>query len=297
MVAGLTSIVVVAADSGPLLQACIESALASSAAIEVILVDNASSDGEVDRATSRHARDSRLRVLHNGANLGFGPACNRGATKAQGDVLLFLNPDCELRPTTVAELRRVLDADASIGMLGVSVRDVHGAPARGNRRRDPSLLRALASLSGLARLEPRWPALAGIEMPAAATAAIDTERVEAISGACMCMPRAAFERVHGFDPGYFLHVEDLDLCRRVREAGYEVAIANSLRVVHLQGSSSRRRPIFVAFCKHRGMWRYFRKFDPAARVAGLRGMVWLALWLHFAALLPVYLIRSRRAPT
>jgi GT2 family glycosyltransferase len=286
VVAGLTSVVVVAADSGPLLQACIDSALASQSPVEVILVDNASSDGEVERAQSRHAADARLRVLRNEANLGFGPACNRGAALARGDALLFLNPDCELRVDTVPGLRRALQENPRIGVLGVTVCNPDGSPARGNRRRDPCLSRALASLSGLSRWASRWPALAGVEMPPG-NAGDPVESVEAISGACMAMPRAAFERIGGFDEAYFLHVEDLDLCRRARDAGLVVAIAHPLRVVHAQGSSSRSRPLFVARHKHRGMWRYFLRFDPAARNPLLRSLVWLGLWSHFLLVTPL----------
>ncbi|MEO5626941.1 MAG: glycosyltransferase family 2 protein [Dokdonella sp.] len=281
-----TSIIVVAADSGPLLQACVDSSLASDAQIEVILVDNASSDGEVERAAARHAHNPRLRVLRNQANIGFGPACNRGAALAQGSVLVFLNPDCELPADAVAVLHRTLLADARIGVLGVTVCNPDGSPARGNRRRDPTFRRAFASLTGLARWERRWPSFAGVEMPSV-EAGDGIEFIEAISGACMAMPRAAFEGVGGFDEAYFLHVEDLDLCRRVRAAGFQVAIAHALHVVHAQGSSSRSRPLFVARHKRRGMWRYFRRFDPAARNPWLRSVVWLGLWSHYLVKAPM----------
>jgi GT2 family glycosyltransferase len=131
-------------------------------------------------------------------------------------------------------------------------------------------------------------------MPAA-PASDDLETVEAVSGACMALPRSAFERLGGFDEAYFLHVEDLDLCRRVRDAGLRVAIAAAIRVVHAQGSSSRRRPVFVARHKHRGMWRYFRTFDPAARNPLLRGLVWCGLWTHFALQVPLLCVRTLRS--
>ena len=280
--AGLTSIVIVAADSGPLLRACVASVLDEDVPLEVIVVDNASSDGEIERLAAEQAADARLRILRNGANLGFGPACNRGAAMARGDVLLFLNPDCAWNAGTLAAMRGVLDGDPRIGLLGITVRDPDGAPARGNRRRDPTLRRALMTLSGLARLESRWPALAGVEMPASKGES-GIESVEAVSGACMMLPRNAFERVDGFDEGYFLHVEDIDLCRRVRDAGLRVAYAPQLDVTHAQGASSKSRPLFVARAKHRGMWRYFTKFDPAARHPLLRAVVWCGLWTHFAA--------------
>ncbi|MBO9665099.1 glycosyltransferase family 2 protein [Dokdonella sp.] len=288
---GLSSVVIVAADSGPLLRAAIDSALASSAPVEVILVDNASQDGEVERALSEHSGDARLRLVRNASNLGFGPACNRGAAVAHGDVFVFLNPDCELQPDTLEGLRGALDEGGRIGLLGVVVYDAAGLPGRGNRRRDPTLRRALMSVSGLARFEARWPALAGIEMPAPSVAS-GIEYVDAVSGACMTVRRRAFEEIGGFDEAYFLHAEDLDLCRRLRAAGWRVALTHDLCVRHLQGSSSRRRPLFVARHKHRGMWRYFRTFDPAARNPLLRAAVWSGIWAHFLVIALRYKLRG-----
>ena len=125
---------------------------------------------------------------------------------------------------------------------------------------------------------------------AGTTPAIET--VEAVSGACMALPREVFARLGGFDESYFLHVEDLDLCRRVRDAGLRVAIAHEIRVVHAGGSSSRHRPLFVARHKHRGMWRYFDKFDPAARSGWLRALVWSGIWLHFVVVAPLQALRA-----
>ncbi|MDR2012554.1 MAG: glycosyltransferase family 2 protein [Rhodanobacter sp.] len=309
--AGLTSVIVVAADSGPLLYSAVCSALASTVRVEVILVDNASRDGEVERVCTAHAREARLRVLRNESNLGFGPACNRGAALASGDLLVFLNPDGELPVDALAQIRTVLTASSDIGLLGVDVRNAEGSSARGNRRRAPTLRRALMSMTGLARFESRWPTLAGVEMLCASNrgpslpppqgvvgggydSATTTlvEDVDAVSGACMILPCAVFEQLHGFDEGYFLHVEDLDLCQRVRDAGYRVALAHAVHVRHMQGSSSRRRPVFVARHKHRGMWRYFIKFDPAARNPLLRGLVWFGLWTHFVVSAPLLALKS-----
>ena len=294
--AGLTSIIVVAADSGPLLRECIASALGSTATVEVILVDNASGDGEVERVTVMHADDARLRTLRNATNLGFGPACNRGAAIARGDLLMFLNPDGLLQADSVARVRDVFDRNTGIGLLGVTVCDPDGKPARGIRRRDPTLRRALASLTGLARLESHWPSLAGVEVPPAIVATAAVENVEAVSGACLTLPRRVFEQVGGFDEGYFLHVEDLDLCRRVRDAGHRVVIAHALRVIHAQGSSSRHRPLFVAWHKHRGMWRYFRRFDPAARNPLLRVGVACGIGLHYLGAVTRHALGMLRKP-
>jgi N-acetylglucosaminyl-diphospho-decaprenol L-rhamnosyltransferase len=289
--AGLTSIVIVAADSGADLGICIEMALAGNVPVEVIVSDNASSDGSIEAVAARWIGDARLRIVHNGKNLGFGAGCNRGAALARGDMLLFLNPDCRLQHDTVARL--LASAEPSIGMLGASIVGTDGRPEPASRRRDPLLRRALMSLSGMARFEQRWPALAGANLPLDA-AAPALEDVDAVSGALMLMPRTVFERIGGFDEAYFLHCEDLDLCRRVRDTGQRVVCANEVSVEHAKGTSSRSRPLFVARHKHRGMWRWFRKFDPAARNPLLRGLVWCGLWLHFIALAPFYAWRLLR---
>jgi GT2 family glycosyltransferase len=288
---GLTSVVVVAADSGMALGMCVEHVLANKSDLEVIVVDNASRDGAVDTLQSLRGGDARLRIVRNASNLGFGAGCNRGAAIADGDALLFLNPDCDIAPDVIERLRSA--SDRRVGVLGVSIVDAGGAVEPASRRRDPTLRRALMTMSGLARLERRWPALAGVNLPPPARAAV--EPVEAVSGALMYLPRAVFEKVGGFDEDYFVHAEDFDLCRRVRDAGYLVACVNAIRVVHGKGGSSRHRPLFVARHKHRGMWRWFVKFDPAAQKPFVRALVRSGLWLHFAALAPLLAWRQWRA--
>jgi N-acetylglucosaminyl-diphospho-decaprenol L-rhamnosyltransferase len=117
------------------------------------------------------------------------------------------------------------------------------------------------------------------------------EQVEAVSGALMLLPRIVFEKLKGFDENYFLHCEDLDLCRRARDLGYRVLLAGDIHVLHGKGGSSRHRPVFVSRHKHRGMWRWFRKFDPAARNPLLAGIVWLGIWTHFVLKIPGQLLR------
>jgi N-acetylglucosaminyl-diphospho-decaprenol L-rhamnosyltransferase len=290
--AGLTSIIVVAADSGKDLDTCIERALASVTPVELIVSDNASMDGSVDAVTARWAGDTRVCIVHNGRNLGFGTGCNRGAVLARGDMLMFLNPDCRLEADTMARLRAY--ADAGAGVIGANIVGVDGGSEPASRRRDPLLRRALMSLTGLARFESRWPALAGANLPDCSDLPA-LEDVDAVSGALMLLPRAVFSRVGGFDENYFLHCEDLDLCRRVRDAGLRVVCANNVRVVHFKGTSSRSRPFFVARHKHRGMWRWFVKFDPAARNPLLRAFVWSALWAHFAVMAPIYALKTQRS--
>ena len=266
--AASTSVVVVAHDSGDWLRRGVAAVLAQDAPLELIVVDNASRDGSLDALPA----DTRLRVLRNPDNRGFGAACNQGAALARGDSLLFLNPDCDLPPGALATLRARLAGDPSLAILGAQLLDADGRPQAAARRHTPTPGRALKRALG-------WRD-AAVEMaaPASATA---IEPVEAVSGALMLMPRARFEALGGFDEGYVLHCEDLDLCRRALLAGGKVAVAHEVRVVHHKGTSSRARPVWVEWQKHRGMLRYFRRFDAAAVPAWLRLAVPLGVWLRF----------------
>ncbi|MDQ2972171.1 MAG: glycosyltransferase family 2 protein [Pseudomonadota bacterium] len=287
----IVSILIVAADSGASLRECVTRALASSGvAVEVIVIDNASRDGKPQAIEREYANDVSVRVLYNDANLGFGPAANHGAKLARGEALLVLNPDCLLEPYMLARLLGVLQAHPDAGMIGAVMFDEQGQPDPASRRRDPLLRRALMTMTGLAKREAQNPKYAGVNVPG--TVPRETVGVENISGALMLIPRKVFEKLGGFDEGYFLHCEDLDLCRRTRDAGYKVLLAGNVRMLHGKGGSSRHRPAFVSRHKHRGMWRWFRKFDPASRNPFTCGLVWCGIWIHFVFQLPQLIMRK-----
>jgi GT2 family glycosyltransferase len=279
------SVIVVSADSGPTLRECVRSVLASTLPLELILVDNDSHDGVPEAIERAHAHDTRLKVIYNYRNLGFGPAANLAAKQAHGQALLILNPDCLLRQGDLQRLLDLLSGQPRAGLIGAVVCDADGLPDPASWRRDPLLQRSLNSLLG----RPGEKVNIEREIPA------EVVEAEAVSGAVMLMPRAMFQRLGGFDEDYFLHCEDLDLCRRVRDLGYQVLLAGDVRVLHGKGSSSRHRPVFVSRHKHRGMWRWFRKHDPAARNPLTAGVVWLGIWSHFLAQVPAQLWRLLRA--
>jgi N-acetylglucosaminyl-diphospho-decaprenol L-rhamnosyltransferase len=276
----IVSVIVVSADSGPSLRDCVNSVLACAMPLELLLIDNKSSDGIPQAIARAREHDHRLKVIYNHANLGFGPAVNRAAARARGRALLMLNPDCLLDPSALQRLLDILDKEPKAGLIGAVVCDAQGVPDPASYRRDPIMQRALATLfkrgGGIH--------VAG-EMPS------ELVEAEAVSGAVMLMPQHVFEWLNGFDEKYFLHCEDLDLCRRVRDGGWRVLLAGDVRVLHGKGGSSRHRPVFVSYHKHRGMWRWFRKFDPAAGKPHVAAMVWLGVWMHFLMQIPGQLRR------
>jgi N-acetylglucosaminyl-diphospho-decaprenol L-rhamnosyltransferase len=278
------SVIVVSADSGMALRECVHSVLSSNLPLELILIDNASRDGVPAAIERAHASDPRLRVIYNHRNLGFGPAVNLAARQASGRALLVLNPDCVLGRDDLPRLLALLAARPKAGLIGVAVGDAQGLPDPASWRRDPLLRRSLNSLLD------RPGEKINVDQPIPA----EVMEVEAISGALMLLPREMFQRLGGFDEGYFLHCEDLDLCRRVRDLGYQVLLAGDIRVHHGKGGSSRHRPVFVSRYKHRGMWRWFRQHDPAARNPLVSAAVWLGIWMHFVLHVPVQLWRLLR---
>ncbi len=262
---------------------CVRRLLNTSLALEVILVDNGSNDGMPQAIGRAYQGDPRLTVVYNRANLGFGPAMNIGATKARGVALLLLNPDCLVLEDDLSHLLDILKRNPKAGLIGAVVCDEEGRPDPASWRRDPLLRRAVNTMFGRSG--------EGVnireEIPEEVIA------VEAVSGALMLMPRTVFNRVGGFDEDYFLHCEDLDLCRRVRDMGYQVLLAGDVRVTHLKGTSSNHRPVFVSRSKHRGMWRWFRKHDPAGRNPLVAGVVWVGIWTHYLLKIPGQLLKRK----
>lgn len=260
--------IVVSYQSIDTIDDCLSRLRASIDVAQVRVVDNGSLDGTLEAIQRQASLDPRLRFIGNPDNPGFSYACNQGARDSDADWLAFVNPDCLPEPDALTRLlahARALGGDC---LIGADLVDEHGQRDAAARRRDPDFAAML-----------RDPSRRGVAVPMDAARAL--QPVDAVSGALMLLPRRLFERIGGFDEGYRLHAEDLDLCRRARQAGAVVAVANDVQVLHLRGVSSRTRPLFVEWHKHRGLWRYFRRFDAAGAPWPVRLAVWGAIWLRF----------------
>jgi GT2 family glycosyltransferase len=263
-------VVVVTHASESTIEACLFRLLAGRDVARVVVIDNDSPDGTAAIVERLARRDARLGLVRNPDNRGFAAACNQGATAISQPWVAFVNPDAYVERDTLSRLVAHATAQPGAGLLGVELVGEDGEVDLASRRADPSLREQVASLG-------RRDALYLGRDPAQVV-----QPVDAVSGALMLLPLGLFVRLDGFDEGYRLHAEDLDLCRRVREAGYEVVVANDLRVTHVRGVSSQRRPAWVEWNKHRGLWRYFRKFEAAETPAWMVPGLWLAVWGHFA---------------
>ena len=275
------AVVVVTHESATSIDDCLMRLRTAHGVDEIRVVDNASTDDTME-IVQRHAlQDARLRFIANPDNPGFAVGCNQGARDTHAPWLAFVNPDLMVEADTLSRLRAHARHATGEVLLGVDLVDEGGVRDAAARRRDPLFTAMLRSPGAASRLAV--PVDDGQVL----------QPVDIVSGALMLMPRALFDRVDGFDEGYRLHAEDMDLCRRVRAAGARVAVANDIRVLHIRGVSSRARPVFVEWHKHRGLWRYFRKFEAARCGMATRAGVFGAIWLHFGAVAARILLRRR----
>ncbi|TQM17474.1 hypothetical protein FB548_0858 [Pseudoxanthomonas sp. 3HH-4] len=279
-IAGI-AVVVVTHESATSIDDCLMRLRTAHGVDEIRVVDNASTDDTME-IVQRHAlHDARLRFIANPDNPGFAVGCNQGARDTRGSLLAFVNPDLMVEADTLSRLRAHARHAAGEVLLGVDLVDESGVRDAAARRRDPLFAAMLRSPGAASRLAV--PVDDGQVL----------QPVDIVSGALMLMPRALFDRIDGFDEGYRLHAEDMDLCRRARAAGAKIAVANDIRVLHIRGVSSRARPMFVEWHKHRGLWRYFRKFEAARCGVVTRTGVFGAIWLHFGAVAARILLRRR----
>ena len=250
------SVVMVVYRTGEALAESVARVLAEALVDEFILIDNGSTPHEEAVLDAAEAGDSRVRLERGHGNVGFARGANMGAEAAHGRVVVFLNPDAFLQAGCIQGLIAALDGAPSPRLVGARVLNLNGSEQRGARRGEVTPVTTLLSLT---RLSQRFRALHGFEIhheddptPSAPVS------VPTISGACFAMTHADFCAMGGFDTGYFLHVEDVDLCWRVRESGGVVLFQPQASVVHL-GSTSHTLPVKVEFWKGLGLVRYFRK--------------------------------------
>jgi GT2 family glycosyltransferase len=276
---GTVSLIIVNYNACDCIVACVSSAL--SQVDEVIVVDNASSDDSLAKLEAQFSGDRRLKIVRNRENLGFAAGCNIGVDHSAGSCLLFLNPDCVPAPDSVKHLLRVLDDRQNVGMVGGLLLNPNGTEQPGGRRAVPTPWRSFVRAFGLSRFADRWPRLFfdfHLHEQPLPTHPIE---VEAISGACMLVRRAAMQSVGRWDEGYFLHCEDLDFSMTLRGKGWKIMFVPDARIVHDKGGCSRSRPIFVEWHKHRGMMRFYHKFFQHQYPGPLMWLVAFGIWLRF----------------
>lgn len=219
-----------------------------------VVVDNASGDGTIEAVQRQFPRVQRVEKRR---NVGFAAGANAGIRALpECEVVVLLNPDTELLDGGLADAAAYLCEHEDVGVLGVQIENEDGT-LQFSARRFPGHLTALFNRHSLAT---KWlPRNRWSERYLMTDWDHTTVRpVDWVSGACMVIHRRAMERVGLLDARYFFSIEDVDYCRRVRDAGLEVVYFPMARVRHRVGGSSRNNAYGAMTAHHRGMWHYYK---------------------------------------
>jgi GT2 family glycosyltransferase len=261
--------------------------------LEVVVVDNASTDGVVEAIADRYPE---VRVLETGRNDGFGRAHNLGASRARGRYVLVLNPDTVVEPGAIEALVRFADERASsgepVGVVAPQLLNPDGTDQRTARAFPTMSAGIFGRRSPLTRWFPNNPWSRRFLM-ADRTPDGNPWVVDWVSGAAMLVPRGLFDEVGGFDDDFFMHFEDAELCHRVARHGRPVWCVPSGRIVHDEGGSRGGWPVSQVWHFHRGAYLFAVKSGDLGRTDPRRWGIALLLALRFGA--TVVLNEARRA--
>jgi N-acetylglucosaminyl-diphospho-decaprenol L-rhamnosyltransferase len=239
-------------------------------------------DNDCPNRSADTVRDLPLTVVEMGRNAGFGAGSNAGAKAGSAPAILFLNPDGDMQPDQVLALAEAFERDAAVGAAGPHILETDGTTQL-SMRRTPRLRSAFAEAFFLNNLLPG----ASWTSEIVADGYEQARDVEWLSGAVLAVRRSAFEEVGGFDERFFLYSEDVDLCTRLRRAGYRLRYDPRAIARHAGGGSA-PRPGQVAL-KAGARITYARLHEPLPRYAAFRA----AFVLNELMRLPLAATRSR----
>lgn len=257
-------VVVVSWDSEETLDACLSGLRAADGVRAIRVVDCNSRDSSLAIAQRHALADPRLRFIAYPDHPGLGEARNRGVADCDAPWLALVDPTCLVATKTLAQLRDVSAQGAAI--VGPALVDESG--------RDEPAARLRLGRSQPAAGWRRWLGL-GFE-PADAAAA---QAVDALAGALLVLPRAAFDLLGGCDPAYVTGVASVDLCGRARTAGVGIICANAVRVIRVRGLVEQAHPLYLAWFQRvdasRHAWRHARRGHWLGAFARIwRGFPW-----------------------
>ncbi len=237
-------VVILTYNSAPLLPAAVESIRAQGVSdqVTITVIDNASTDN-----TLAVARDLGIEPIANTRNVGYGAAMNQAAATGAGDYVAMLNPDAALGDSKCLEVMRATLDDQGIGIVGARM-ITNGEPYPNGRRFPSTFVAARHAVMGLLRPGNR----ASREYYGKAYGRPDADEVvDWVSGCCVMLRRSVWDEVRGFDPIYWMYLEDADLCWRLGQRGYRTVLSGPAWVNHHGGQSSKHRP-------NKSLWQHHR---------------------------------------
>jgi len=260
------SIVIVSYNTVDLLRDCLQSVLSQLGRHdEVIVVDNASSDGSADMVANHF---QNISLIASDKNLGFGKANNKGIALAKSELIWLLNPDTRLMPTALDKAVGFMASNSSIGMAGTALIYPDGSPQSSVERRYPGHRHARAKLGHLPG-EIAW-----------------------VMGASIVARRDALESVGGFDEQFFLYGEEIDLCLMVRKRGWPIGFIKDAAVVHYGGVSESSSPLTAVMeKKFKAEMLFYRKHYSGTIIRRIQRNKRIQAGWRLMALIPLRLLK------
>jgi GT2 family glycosyltransferase len=281
-------VVIVSYRSRELLRSCLTSLAAHPprSGVTTWVVDNASSDGTVEMLRMEFPG---VELIASQRNLGFAAATNIGVRRGSAPYVLALNPDTRVTERTINHMVELMESNSSIGIAGCRLELEDGTFDHAARRSFPTPLGALAHFTRIGRLDHAPTSLAQYRAPS-----VERGMVDAVNGAFMLMRRKALDEVGLFDEGFWMYMEDLDLCYRFAQAGWVTWYEPVVSVAHVKGGTSGRfRKPRLNYAFHYGMYRFYRKHYAATRSPIFNGAVYAGIVVKLALSLTVTAMSRR----
>lgn len=267
------SIIIVSWNTCDLLVGCLDSVAHTAGDLdtEIIVVDNASTDGSPDMVRQQFPH---VRLVANASNVGFAAANNQGMILGRGRYLLLLNSDAFLTPDSLQTSIRFMEKSPDVGVCGVRLLNPDGT-FQGSYADFPTLKSEFLIATGLgARLvSPYYPA----PRPWPGEAA---REVDWIGGAFMLLRRAVLEQVGGLDETYWMYSEETDWCYRIKQAGWKICYLPQVAITHVRGASTRQRRSEMEVQLYKSKVRFFTKNYGHFSGQRLRILLWMIFLLR-----------------
>ncbi len=275
------SIVIVAWNAKPYLELCLASLRAAPPrrGIEILVVDNASSDGTSEMIESRYPE---VKLIKSAENLGFSKGNNVAIRQAQGRYVALVNPDIILFPNCLDALADFLDENPRVGDVGPRVLNPDKS-LQSSCRRFPTLWNNFCSAFGLATKFKNSKFFAGEHMfyfPHDRTLAVDV-----IVGCFSMIRRETFEEVGLLDEGLWMYGDDVDWCRRARNKGWQVMFYPGAECIHDKGKTTAPYPVRFAVAQQRSILHYWKKHHSFFGVLGIRTIMLVHHAIRYAVAL------------
>jgi GT2 family glycosyltransferase len=252
---GSISVIIVSWNARNFLRDCLTSVYKTGGAVlhEVIVVDNASSDGSPEMVVEQFPQ---VKLIHAGGNLGFAKANNLAIQQATGSMLALINSDVIVHPECLQTLVAYVDSNPDVGLAGPKVFGRDGL-IQYSCGKLPTVWNSACRFMGLDRILGRWELFSGFQMRH-----LDYGRrseVGVLSGCFWLSRRSAVEKVGGLDERFFFYAEDIDWCKRFKDAGWKIIFEPAATAIHFGGGSSGNAPLRYSIEMLRGNLIYWKK--------------------------------------